>query len=217
MQRTLIHLWHRLIGKDDKFYDLLAASANEARTSVRLLSEYLSTLRDGGSADHLSAFAESRRRQKAIRSETITELNKALVPPFDRNDIQALAFALYRVPKTVEKLVERISIYPGRLPHDAFLRQVALLTAAAEALTAMLDLLLKKADVKEIAAANDRLQTAEGDADKMMLRLLQELYRSDFTAKEMIISQRLYELIERAVDRCRKAGTIIMEIALKNA
>jgi len=213
---SAVHLWHKLIGKDDKFYDLLAAGAKEARTSVGLLTDYLRALRDGGSPSDFAAFSESRRRQKTTRAEMIEELYKTLVPPFDRDDIQALAYALYRIPKSIEKLVERIAIYPGRLPHDAFLRQAELLTQAADALVRMVTLLLARASAEEIATANDELQLAEGNADKMMLHLLQDLYGSGFTAKETIIIQSLYERTERAVDRCRNAGSIVMQIALKN-
>jgi uncharacterized protein Yka (UPF0111/DUF47 family) len=214
---TAVRVWHRLIGKDDKFYDLLRAGAREARTSVGLLTQYLTALRDGGSASDFTAFSESRRRQKATRAETLEELYKTLVPPFDRDDIQALAYALYRIPKSVEKLVERISIYPGQPPHDAFLRQADLLTKAAEALVQMVELLLARAPADEIARANDDLQNAEGDADKMMLSMLENLYAGGYSAKETIILQSLYERAERAVDRCRNAGTIVMQIALKNA
>ena len=45
-------------------------------------------------------------------------LSRTFVTPLDREDIEALSFALYRIPKQVEKIVERISIYPGRVPHQ---------------------------------------------------------------------------------------------------
>jgi uncharacterized protein Yka (UPF0111/DUF47 family) len=209
--------WHRIIGKDDKFYDLLRAAAEEARTSVGLLSTFLEKLRQGATVPDLNEIAESRRRQKRIRTETVEELNKTLVPPFDREDIQALAFALYRIPKVVEKIVERMSIYPGRIPHEAFQRQVELLTITADALLFMVNELLAGGHIEKVTAANARLQAAEGEADKMMLTLLQELYQGTYTAKELVILQSFYELMERAVDRCRNAGTIVMRIMLKSA
>lgn len=208
--------WHKLIGRDDKFYGLLDAGAEEARTSVGLLSEFLQRLAEGNRTPDLTDFAESRRRQKKIRTELIEELHKTLVPPFDREDIQAMAFALYRIPKVIEKLAERISIYQGKIPHAAFQRQAELLTTAADAVVFMVKQLLDGADIERVTAANARLQAAEGEADKMMLQLLKELYEGPYTAKDVVILQSLYELIERAVDRCRNAGNIVVRIMLKN-
>ena len=73
------------------------------------------------------------------------------------------------------------------------------------------------AAMKGIAEANDRLQFAEGEADKVMLGLLQELYRGPCDAKELVILQDIFEMIEQAVDRCRNAGNVVMQVALKNS
>lgn len=217
MQKTARRWWHRLIGKDDKFFELLQAGANEAHTSVTLLSAYLEAVGRGQTPPQTSDFAESRRRQKQIRSQTIEHLYSTLMPPFEREDIQALAFAVYRIPKVVEKLVERMALYPGRLPVAVFQRQARLLTTAADALVFMFQQLQAGLDIEKINAANDRLQAAEGEADKMMLAALSELYQSTEDPKQLVILQSFYELMERAVDRCRDAGSIIVQIAMKNA
>ncbi|HWL16949.1 MAG TPA: DUF47 domain-containing protein [Opitutus sp.] len=208
--------WHKLIGKDDAFYDLLEAGALEAQRSVHLLSAHLRAIAEGTPPPDAQALAESRRRQKAIRMRTVEELNSSLMPPFDREDIQALAFALYRIPKVIEKLVERIAIYPGPLPVQPFQQQAELLTIAADALVFMIRQLPSGADMVKVGEANARLQAAEGTADKTMLQLLGELYHSQHSPKELVILQSLYELLERAVDRCRDAGNVILKIALKN-
>lgn len=213
---TSLRWWHKLIGRDDKFFDLLNAAAREVRVSVGLLATYLESRRAGGSPPSLAEFSESRRREKQIRAEMIDELYKALVPPFDREDIQALAFALYRIPKVVEKLVERLAIYPGRVPHEAFQKQVELLTIAADAIVFMVQHLYPGAELQPITEANARLQAAEGEADKRMLEILRELYASTYTPKEIVILQSLFELMERAIDRCRTAGNIIVRIMLKS-
>lgn len=217
MQKTALRWWHRLIGKDDLFFDLLEAGAKEAQTSVSLLSAYLDAPGRGQTPPPTSDFAESRRRQKLIRSQTIEHLYATLMPPFEREDIQALAFAVYRVPKVVEKLVERMALYPGPLPVAVFQRQAQLLTTAAEALAVLIQQLRTGLDIERVNAANARLQAAEGDADKTMLDALRHLYQSTQDPKELVILQSFYELMERAVDRCRDAGSIIVRIAMKNA
>jgi uncharacterized protein len=69
--------------------------------------------------------------------------------------------------------------------------------------------------VDRIADANNRLQFAEGEADKVMLALVKDLYNGPHDAKEMVILMELYDLIEAAIDRCRDAGQVVFMIMLK--
>ena len=207
----------KLLGKDDKFFDLLEAGAQEARTSVNLLSQFLEALSTGGTATNLDEFVQARRKEKRIRHKMTEELSKTFVTPLEREDIEALSFALYRIPKAIEKIVERLSIYPGRVPHAAFRRQAELLTLAADAVVFMVKELRGGTNIERVREANDRLQFAEGEADKVMLMLLKDLYQGPYEAKELVILQVLYEMVEQAVDRCRNAGNIVVQIVLKHS
>lgn len=208
----------KLLGKDDKFFDLLEAGAEEAKASVDLFSNFLKKISDGRvPASSLDDFIQSRRKEKRIRHLMTEELSKTFVTPLEREDIEALSFALYRIPKQVEKIVERLSIYPGRVPQAAFLRQADLMSQAAEAVVFMVKQLRGGTTIEKIRSASERLQFAEGEADKVMLSLLKELYHGPFDAKELVILQELYEMAEQAVDRCRNAGSIVMQIVLKHS
>lgn len=207
----------KIFGKEDKFFDLLEAGAEEARTSVGLLSHYLQNLSHEGPPPQLDEFVQARRKEKRIRYQMTEALSQTFVTPLEREDIEALSFALYRIPKAVEKIGERLSIYPGRVPHTAFRRQAELLTLAAEAVVFMVKELRGGTNIEKIREANDRLQFAEGEADKVMLGLLKELYHGPFEVKELVILQELYEMVEQAVDRCRNAGNIVVQIVLKNS
>ncbi len=207
----------KLLGKEDKFFDLLEAGAEEARTSVGLLSNYLQALSKGGPPPNLDDFVQSRRKEKRIRHQMTEELSKTFVTPLEREDIEELSFALYRIPKAIEKIVERLSIYPGRVPHTAFQRQAELLNLASEAVVFMVKELRHGTNIEKVREANDRLQYAEGEADKVMLGLLKELYHGPYEARELVILQELYEMVEQAVDRCRNAGNIVVQIVLKHS
>ena len=205
----------KLFGKDEKFYDLLEASAEQALTSTQLLSNYLQRSQSFTSANDLDEFIQSRRKDKRITQQITEELCKTFVTPLEREDIEALSLALYRIPKIVEKLVERLSIYPGRLPREGFQRQAVLLGQAAEAVVFMVKQLRNGAKMKGVQEANERLQFAEGEADKVMLGLLKDLYHGPYDAKETMILQELFEMAEKAVDRCRDAGNVVFQIVLK--
>jgi uncharacterized protein Yka (UPF0111/DUF47 family) len=204
-----------LFGKDQKFFDLLEASAEEALTSTKLLSNYLQRIESYRSAADLDDFIQSRRKDKKITSRITEELCKTFITPLEREDIEALSLALYRIPKMVEKIVERLSIYPGRIPREGFVRQAQLLGQAAEAVVFMVKQLRHGSNMEKISSANERLQFAEGEADKYMLGLIKDLYQGSYDAKETVILQDLFEMVEKAVDRCRDAGNVVFQIVLK--
>lgn len=207
---------NKLIGKNDVFFDLLEEAAAEARTSVELFLEYLRHIEERKSSG-LDAFVAARRKEKRIRHLLTEELSRTFVTPIDREDIEALSAALYRIPKQVEKIVERLSIYPGAVPKAMFSRQAELMSLAATEVVFMVKELRKGSTIEALRESNDRLQYAEGEADKVMLQHLSELYSGPCTAKDLVILQKLFEMVEQAVDRCRNAGSIVVQIALKNS
>jgi hypothetical protein len=208
----------KLLGKDDKFFELLEAGAEEVKASADLFSRTLQKIAAGGAAPvTLDEFIQTRRKEKRLRDTMKEELSKTFVTPLEREDIEALSFALYRIPKQVEKIAERLSILPMAVPHKALQRQTDLLLQAADAVVFMVKQLRSGTNIEKVREANDRLQFAEGEADKVMLSLLKELYHGPYDAKQLVILQELYEMVEQAVDRCRNAGNIVVQIVLKHS
>ena len=207
----------KLLGHDEKFFDLLEASAQQADSSVHHLVDLLGKLQHNDSPQDLAAFAESRREDKRITQELTEQLCKTFITPLEREDIQALAAALYKIPKTVEKIGERILICPQDLHGRSFAKQVEFLDQAAEAVLAMVKQLRKGMNIRTAREMNAKLQTIEGEADKLELELLRDLYHGDYSPKHIIFLRDLYELLEKVIDRCRDAGNIVLQVVLKYA
>jgi uncharacterized protein Yka (UPF0111/DUF47 family) len=207
----------KLVGRSDTFFDLLEEGAEEAKVSVDLFARFLHQMDEGKQPAGLDDFIQARRKEKRIRHLMTEALSRTFVTPLDREDLEALSVALYRIPKQVEKIVERLSIYPGRVPHEMFSRQAELMSQAAGALVFMVKQLRQGTTLDSIREANDKVQYAEGEADKVMLEQLKELYAGPCTAKELVILQKLFEMVEQAVDRCRNAGNIVVQVALKHS
>jgi uncharacterized protein len=205
----------KFFGHDERFFDLLEASAEQADNSVHHLVALLAKLEHHDSPASLDEFVHSRRKDKEITQELTEQLCKTFITPLEREDIQALAAALYKIPKTVEKIGERILIFPAELHGRSFKKHLELLDQAAEAVLAMVKELRKGTDVATAREKNARLQTIEGDADKLELELLHDLYHGDYNPKQILFLRDLYELLEKVIDRCRDAGNIILQVVLK--
>lgn len=204
----------KLLGKEDRFFDLLEASAAQACASVRALREYV---RNPGPGASLEPLIQCRVKNKAVISQINEALCTSFVSAIEAEDVEALSNSLYKIPKTVEKIAERISLAPEHLAGVDLGPQLALIEQAAEALRQMVGALRQGASLAGIQVHNERLHAAEGDMDKALNDLMRGLYHATEHAGRVLFLKDLFELLERVTDRCRDAGNIIARILLKGS
>lgn len=202
----------RLLGYDDKFFDLLEASAVEAQSSIQLLINLVKS-QDGLLT--IDEFVQTRRKDKRITEEISEQLCKTFVTPLEREDIEALAVALYKMPKTVEKFSEKFLLCREQIKDVDFSKQVNILEQTTDTVSQMVKKLRERAHLELIKEYNDRLHYLEGEADKLMVGLIKDLYSGRHEPLKVIIVMDLYETLERIIDRCRDAGNVIFQIVLK--
>lgn len=89
--------------------------------------DLLSKLEHQESPQSIEEFVASRRKDKQISQELPEQLCKTFITPLEREDIQALASALYKIPKTVAKIGERVLIWPGNMRGSNFQKHLQLL------------------------------------------------------------------------------------------
>jgi uncharacterized protein Yka (UPF0111/DUF47 family) len=205
----------RLFGRDTKFYDFLEASAAAAKASAVQLTLLLPKLGNGASPDVLSDLAQCRRKHKRISQDTTEALCKTFVTPLEREDIEALSSALYKISKNVEKIGERLTIAPPGVGDESVTRQIAMLEKAADVVVQMVGELRAGSHGEKIRDAYELLQSIEGDADKVMNDLLRDLYHGGVDARIVVFLKDVYELLEKGIDRCRDAGYVVFHVALK--
>lgn len=203
-----------LFKRDDIFFTLLEASALEARTCAVLLKDVISHL-GGDTSAQLDAIAQSRRKHKKLTQEITEKLCRTFITPLDREDIEALSSALRRIPKTVEKIAERLAVCPIKFTNDIVSQQVNLLDQGTAEVVGLVSGLRKKVQLDQIQDMQDRLQHIEGDGDKILMDMLRQLYNGKVEPIEVIILKDLYELLEKAIDRCRDAGNVVFQVVLK--
>ncbi len=204
----------QIFGKGDRFYRLLEEAAEEAHQSVRLVIQLIKSPRDTKSLDDLVL---ARRKEKRIGEQISEELVKTFVTGLEREDIEALSLALRKIPKTAEKFAERLVLAAPKLEGVEFMRQAEMMEKSTEVILTMVRQLRDMKHLEKLKEANDKLQYIEGEADKLMLELIKDLYSGRYDAIRAIIIRDLYELIEKVIDRCRDAGNVVMQIVLKNS
>jgi uncharacterized protein len=204
----------KLLGKEDKFFTLLEASAEEARASVQALVKLSKNLAKPVPIDE---FAWSRRKDKKITQEISDAVYTTFVTALEREDIEELSNALYKIPKTVEKFIERLLVAPQHVRSIDFSKQIDLLEKATAIVLDLVKSLRSGMNLETVKELNDKLQFLEGEADKHMVTLYRDLFSGKYEAVQVILLKDCFELLEKVIDRCRDAGNVIAHIALKNS
>ena len=204
----------KLLGKEDRFFDLFEGSAVEACESVHALRKFL---QNPGPAAPLDDFIASRRKDKAITAQINEALCSGFVSSLEATDVEALSSCIYKIPKTCEKIAERILLAPQHMQGVDVSREVALLEKATETLLLMVKELRRGLSKGRVRELNGQLQTIEGAADKAVNELLRGLYNATENPGRILFLKDIYELLEKATDRCRDAGNVVTQIVLKNS
>ena len=204
----------KLFGKDDPFFLLLEESAQESQNSVQALKRIL---QNPSMTPTLDEFIASRRKEKQLATEIRELLVKTFVTALEREDIEQLSHSLYKIPKTIEKFAERYILCAPRLRDVNFDDYLRMMGQATDTLFQMVVILRKKSELESAKELNGMLQMIEGDADKLMLERLRDIYSGKHDPVKAVILKDLYELLEKVFDRCRDAGNVVFHIVLKHS
>jgi uncharacterized protein Yka (UPF0111/DUF47 family) len=202
-----------IFGSGQQFYTLLDDSAQAAYDSTKALHSMMKT------ADRqpaLDAFKLARQRERAASDKIGKALVDSFITPIEREDIEALGSALYKIPKQVEKFADRYSLATKHLEGIDFAPRAAMLEQAASVVVEMVHD-LQKMDIDRMTALNEKLRALENEADRLMLELYRDIYSGRLDNLQMFLLKEFFEILEKAIDRCREAGVAAYQIVLKNS
>lgn len=204
----------KLLGKEDRFFQLLASSAEQAQAAALALRHFLTS---PPAQRNLQGFVDIRRRDKSITGEINEILCTTFVSSLEAEDIETLSTNIYKIPKTVEKIAERILLAPQHLSSIELSDQVNMLERCTGVLLQMVREMQQGMTRGRVKTLNDQLQSIEGEADKAVLELLRGIYNESKDPGRVVFLKDIFELLEKVTDRCRDAGNTIFRITLKNA
>ena len=203
-----------IFGQGNQFYTLLEEAAVAAHDSAKALH---AMLRDGSDRQPaLDAFKLARLRERETSDKISQALVDSFITPIEREDIEALGSALYKIPKQIEKFADRYSLATQHLEHIDFAPRAAMLEQASGVVVEMVRQ-LRHLKLEPMKALNDKLRTLENEADRLMLELYRDIYSGKLDPLQMFLLKEFFEILEKAIDRCREAGVVAYEIVLKNS
>ena len=202
-----------IFGKGDLFYGLLEAAAEAAVQSADALQRLV---KDHGAEATLTDFKLAREREKDVSEKISQALVDIFITPLEREDIEALGNAIYRIPKTIEKFADRYSLAVDQLGQIDFGPRAEMLEQATVLVSEMVRD-LRKMNLDHMKGLYDRLRNVEAEADRLILEMYRDLYSGKYAGMQVLLIKDFFELLEKAIDRCREAGAVAYHIVLKNS
>ena len=202
-----------IFGQGNQFYTLLEEAAVAAHDSTKALH---TMLKDADRQPALDAFKLARSRERSAADKISQELVNSFITPIEREDIEALGSALYKIPKQVEKFADRYALAIRHLEGIDFAPRAAMLEQAAGVVVKMVHQ-VREMKLEPMKALNDQLRAIENEADRLMLELYRDIYSGRLDNLQMFLLKEFFEILEKAIDRCREAGVVSYEIVLKNS
>src|SRR5688572_25980271 len=202
-----------IFGQGMQFYTLLDQAAVAAHDSTKAL---YAMLKDTGRTPALDAFKLARQREREASDKISQELVNSFITPIEREDIEALGSALYKIPKQIEKFADRYSLAVQHLEGIDFAPRSAMLEQASAVVQEMVHD-LSKLDIDRMTKLNEKLRAIENEADRLMLELYLDIYSGKLDSQQMFLLKEFFEILEKAIDRCREAGVVAYQIVLKNS
>lgn len=202
-----------IFGSGQQFYGLLDEAAAAAHESAQALHAMMKAT-DRQPA--LDAFKLARTRERAASDKIGKALVDSFITPIEREDIEALGSALYKIPKQIEKFADRYSLAIQHLEGIDFAPRAAMLEQAAGVVVEMVRE-LRHLNIDRMTVLNEKLRALENEADRLMLELYRDIYSGKLDSLQMFLLKEFFEILEKAIDRCREAGVVAYQIVLKNS
>ena len=201
--------------KDQEFYRLLRAKAENAVETANLLNQLLTE--PSRYPELCPVIKELESKGDHFTHDLFTLINKTFVTPLEREDLAALGVALDSVVDAMEAAAARIGIYKVA-ESDKFLRSFGqILRAQSAELVSAMDLLAggKLLNIRERAF---QINVLENQGDELLRTGLSQLYdEAPQNPVRFITMKEIYETLEQATDEAESVANTLEGVVMKHA
>jgi uncharacterized protein Yka (UPF0111/DUF47 family) len=205
-----------LMPRNTAFFDLLEKGAE---VIIRAAETYAQLGHDYERREqHVARIRQCEHDGDEVAHRTFDRLDQSFITPFEREDIETLMIRMDDVVDEIDAAAKRLTLYQIPALTPWFIKQTDLLLSAAklvgEAVAHLRDL-KKKPEV--LNATLKEIHFLENVGDDNNHAALAELFATATDPLLVMKWKEIYDLTERAVDRCEDIANIIRGIVLRNA
>lgn len=149
-----------------------------------------------------------------IIHDIFTRLNQTFITPIDPEDVHSLSSSLDDVLDGIEDAAYRMAAYRLEPIPPAVVELCEIVNACSRELVAAMQALRDDKPLLEHCIELNRL---EDTADKLVRRVLAELFQSDIHPIAFIKVKEVYEVLEATTDRCEDVADTLQGVVVKNS
>jgi predicted phosphate transport protein (TIGR00153 family) len=195
----------------DDFEDLVRKTAQGCRLLLKIAEDFTDV------HERVEQIKTIEEACGGVTHRVVADLHKTFITPIDRNDIYRLVTRLDDIIDDVEAVAERLVLYEIRRPTKELADLSRVLVAATER---VLEAVSGLRNLKNPAVTLEKcieINRLENEADALLRGTLARLFEEEKDPIAIIKWKELYELLERATDRCEDVANVIEGIVLENS
>jgi predicted phosphate transport protein (TIGR00153 family) len=202
-----------LIPKEEKFFALFKDMTANIIEGAKLLKDMMDNYDDPQGSQKKIKDIEHKGDQ--ITHDIIQKLNKSFVTPLDREDIYALAAALDDIIDLIDASAIRFIMYNVEKPTQEAKELAFIIVKSCEAVARAVAQLGGK--FEHIAESCVEVNALENEGDRVCREAISRLFDEEKDPIQLIKWKEIYEILERATDKCEDAANILESVVVKNA
>lgn len=204
-----------LLPRKENFYTDLSTLSTQAGLCARHLQKYIESTDAAVRKKTIDDIKASRALSKSVMNAMTDALARSFITPFDREDLQDFSYHLYRIPKMIDKVVQRMELHGLSGAQADFARQAGLIVDEAGAMEIIIGDLIHKHNAKEVVEKVALLNDLEQKGDDVLQELLTKLFTEPRDVRDLLLRRDIYDLLEKVIDSYRDAAATAMQIVLK--
>ena len=201
----------KFLPKDKTFFKLTSELSEKILDGAKLLHEMF--VKFDNFEYYSQKIGEIERECDNIVHKVINELNETFVTPIDREDLYDLTNNLDNIIDSINMIANRIHLYKVKNPVEFGPKLSAIILKQTEILKNIVpNITVSKESLPKIVT----IKQHETEGDTVFRNALANLFDTEKDAIELIKKKEILEVLEKAIDRCNKAGITIEAIIIKN-
>jgi uncharacterized protein len=197
--------------KSDQFYEQLHTLAQCGSDALKLLVPRITE------RNSQPGIADVKLTAKKTVEQLTDGVCRTFVTPFDREDLQAFAFHLYRILKITDKINQRYG-YRNLTP-TLFEKQLAVINQQAQHMVTLVDQMRKGLNTDGVSRCVQLINDLEHQADVDYHDRLAYLYGQPVLedCRDFVLQKDLLQHFDKVADTYRDAANLALQIVLKHS
>jgi len=205
-----------LVPKEKKFLNMLKTQTDillEGAEEFRKFVSEFNKLKRGERKERVEKIKEIERKGDDAMGRIIDSLQETFITPLDREDIFSLTSSMDDILDFINETSAMLMMYDVKKLPDNVKEAGKILSDCCEIIQGTI---YNMKEYKKIKKAVRQLHNLEVEADELYSKSIEEIFKENEDAKELIKLKDIYTSLEEAADKCNRIGIILGHIVVKH-